>query len=650
VQGNDLFVSGERAYTSDGSSGLQIVDISDPTNPTFLGNYDTSDLAEGVFVKGDYAYVAEYFNGLRVIDVSDPANPSAVGSYNTPERAYAVEIKGELAYVADGSSGLQIIDISTPSGPSYVGSVDTPGSARELVVAGDYAFVADAAEGLAVIDVWNPASPTLVAQVPTPAWAVSVADSGNCAFVGTGSRVHRIDITDPTAPTLVDEAPVNDYAHGLSLFGDYLFVADADAGIKTFRVFHHKFTNANRARSYPINDTADDIIRARLTPTQIDSIQWEMTSDGGGNFDLVIPGEWEKVTSPGSSLAWRSTHYPRSSLSNPECSELTVDWLYEFPAILYVEDVPDDEGGWVKIRFDRSGYDFADEAEHPIEEYKVWRRVIETSTGIETSSAFLAEMPPGTWEQQTTISASQAIGYMAYSNTAVDSGAVGAEQSVFVVSAHTSEPSTWWISPPESAYSVDNTPPSAPTNFSVTYNTAKGNHLHWSKSTELDVHYYAIHRGEVEDFPVDVSNRVYKKVGSNWDDPIPEGWRYYYKIAAVDVAGNKSDAVMPGTVSGITTETIPGSFALHPNTPNPFNPSTVIHYDVPAGGGHVSIKIYSVSGRLVRTLVDENRPAGVHTTEWDGRGQNGEQVSSGVYFYRLNAEGIVQTRRMVFLK
>lgn len=96
--------------------------------------------------------------------------------------------------------------------------------------------------------------------------------------------------------------------------------------------------------------------------------------------------------------------------------------------------------------------------------------------------------------------------------------------------------------------------------------------------------------------------------------------------------------------------TAPAEFALHANAPNPFNPITTIQYDVPAGGAPVSIMVFDVSGRRVRTLVDESRPAGQHRVTWDGRNSTGQSVASGVYFYRMSAGSFVQTRKMVLLK
>ena len=90
---------------------------------------------------------------------------------------------------------------------------------------------------------------------------------------------------------------------------------------------------------------------------------------------------------------------------------------------------------------------------------------------------------------------------------------------------------------------------------------------------------------------------------------------------------------------------------LAQNYPNPFNPNTSIGYTI-AESGHVSLKIYSVAGQLVRTLVDEiqlPRENGF-TVNWDGKNRSGEPVSSGIYFYRLATKNFLQTKKMVLLR
>jgi hypothetical protein len=88
---------------------------------------------------------------------------------------------------------------------------------------------------------------------------------------------------------------------------------------------------------------------------------------------------------------------------------------------------------------------------------------------------------------------------------------------------------------------------------------------------------------------------------------------------------------------------------LEANVPNPFNPSTTIRYQV-AQSGPATIRVYDVSGQLVRTLVNRSHDVGSYETRWDGRDERGLSASSGVYFYRLETGRFTQTRRMVLLK
>ncbi len=84
-------------------------------------------------------------------------------------------------------------------------------------------------------------------------------------------------------------------------------------------------------------------------------------------------------------------------------------------------------------------------------------------------------------------------------------------------------------------------------------------------------------------------------------------------------------------------------------SPNPFNPATTIEFEI-AEPGIASLRVYDVSGRMIRNLVDGPLPAGMHEVMWNGRDENGAMVTSGVYFYRLSAGEIVQTRKMVLLR
>jgi hypothetical protein len=94
---------------------------------------------------------------------------------------------------------------------------------------------------------------------------------------------------------------------------------------------------------------------------------------------------------------------------------------------------------------------------------------------------------------------------------------------------------------------------------------------------------------------------------------------------------------------------LPTQTVLHQNYPNPFNPSTIIRYEL-AQPGHVEIRIYDVTGALVKILESRERQPGRYEVGWSAENERGERVASGVYFYRLRTSDVMQTRKMLLLK
>ncbi len=97
------------------------------------------------------------------------------------------------------------------------------------------------------------------------------------------------------------------------------------------------------------------------------------------------------------------------------------------------------------------------------------------------------------------------------------------------------------------------------------------------------------------------------------------------------------------------TPDLPLAFQVYPNYPNPFNPSTVIRFDLPHAS-HVNLSIYALDGSRVVTLVNEELPAGRQGAIWFGRDQQGARVASGLYFYRVQTPDRMETRRMMLVK
>ena len=108
-----------------------------------------------------------------------------------------------------------------------------------------------------------------------------------------------------------------------------------------------------------------------------------------------------------------------------------------------------------------------------------------------------------------------------------------------------------------------------------------------------------------------------------------------------------------GRIEGITdvqsTRGKPGFFRLLPNAPNPFNPETIIRYELPRES-EVKLEVFNALGQQVRTLVRQTQVAGTYRTRWDGRDERGAQVAGGMYFYRLTTAEHQAMQKMVLLK
>ncbi len=96
-------------------------------------------------------------------------------------------------------------------------------------------------------------------------------------------------------------------------------------------------------------------------------------------------------------------------------------------------------------------------------------------------------------------------------------------------------------------------------------------------------------------------------------------------------------------------EELPKTYALSQNYPNPFNPSTEIKFELPYRS-HVTLTVYNVLGQKVITLIDADMQAGRYPVRWEGTAGDGKEVASGVYFYKLEADDFVSTKKMMLLK
>jgi hypothetical protein len=374
------------------------------------------------------------------------------------------------------------------------------------------------------------------------------------------------------------------------------------------------------------------------------------------------------------------------------------------PSIASVADIPNDQGGHVRVTVEKSPFDDETRTFCPAAGYDVWRLVpgrvaqdvvregavvrdaergrLAAASGAAAAAPLrgldllrgaknltlvewnghlfvrsagrtvVSPFPAGTWEIVASFFATQAPSYVVATTTLADSGVGGVNDQTYLVTVHTTTPNVWFASLPVSGHSVDNIAPAPPTGLSAAYHTGSGNHLAWQPAPETDFESFRIYRGTTSDFVASPANLIASTPDPSWTDPQYDAAFVYYKVSTTDHAGNESAAVAPGSTTAVDPpagETAALSFGLAAPSPNPFGEATSISFTLPHGA-NAHLEVFDTSGRHVRTLVNGWQPAGAHAVRWSGVDDAGGRVGAGVYFCRLEAGEFRAVRRVARMK
>ena len=298
------------------------------------------------------------------------------------------------------------------------------------------------------------------------------------------------------------------------------------------------------------------------------------------------------------------------------------DAIPSMPIIYSIEDIPNDQGGKVRISFSTSTTNTS---------YSVWRKKDNNS-----------------WDAVGSFNAIQDSNYHFVSPTLGDSTINGIVWSTFRISAHTTNPKVFFMSASDSGYSIDNLSPAVPTRI-IAAGYDEKIEITWDENLENDFQYFAIYRSTDSSFNIDsMQIPTYTTIENSFNDfKVVQGESYYYLIVAVDYAGNNSEISQKvfALVTDIeSVDEIPTVYELSQNYPNPFNPSTVIKFSIPKSG-MVSLKIFNILGQEVSTLVNEIKPVGSYEISFDAT-----NFTTGIYVYRIESGGFTNTKKMLLIK
>ena len=656
--GTDLYLAGDHALMGDFRGIVHIVDISDPANMRKVAEVRTPGPALDIKIAGDLAVVGvqdfESSFGLLILDISDPANPVELSRFDQEswQGVHNLFLHGDRLYLAHGlNPGLSIVDISDPTAPLVSGFWQHEGDFSNVVhdvfIRDRLAVVSDLFSGLVLLDLTDPDAPTTLAALPFAegihsAWAEGDYVYCNQEFGGWERRLYVVDIADPRQPQVVHSfgsgpppqgpvlGPHNPWVHNGLLYWAYydaglrvfdlldparpveigyhtypgfawsvqphddglLYVADGAVGIEAFRLNEPAFAIRAVGVDPPV------AIRGRHRSVDIEATVAPSPRRATGHIARV-----------GVRLNGEATGQPLRAAGRTFTGSLPLP--PDLPTgrhRLHVELV-DDRGYMYPYNLPYILY--------PERDLEIYAEILAAGWSLERG-------------ETVRFAGRQALILSGNLNSTFEArtpfGSLGYTALRFAFRPDAMENFT--------------TKPILGVNMggrTVRIGLGGGDSL------AVDL---ADKRWQIVEIPLStlsVADPSFK-IDSVRISGYLQGVAYIADLVLVAAAPPIDTAVREGQVNAR-----PAAFHLAQNFPNPFNQSTVIRIDLETRA-EVELAVYNISGQKVATLAQGLYPSGAYTFTWDGRNTHGAELASGVYCYRLRANGREQTRKLILLR
>ena len=655
--GTDLYLAGDHALMGDFRGIVHIVDISDPANMRKVAEVRTPGPALDIKIAGDLAVVGvqdfESSFGLLILDISDPANPVELSRFDQESwgGVHNLFLHGDRLYLAHGlNPGLSIVDISDPTAPLVSGFWQHEGDFSNVVhdvfIRDRLAVVSDMFSGLVLLDLTDPDAPTMLAALPFAegmhsAWAEGDYVYCNQEFGGWNQRLYVVDIDDPRQPQVVHSfssdpppqgpilGPHNPWVHNGLLYWAYyeaglrvfdlidparpveigyhtypgfawsvqphddglLYVADGAVGIEAFRLNEPAFAIRAVGVDPPV------AIRGRHRSVDIEATVAPSPRRATGHIAqvgirlndevTVQPLRAEGRTFTGSLPLPPDLPTGRHRLHVELVDDRGHIYPYNLPYVLY------------------PGRDLEIYAETLAEG---WSQTGETAFFAGRQTLILSGKFDSIFEARTPFDPTGYIALrFAFRPDAVED--FSAKILALSIGAHTVKLG-----------------------------------LDGGDSLAVDL---ADKRWQTVEIPL--STLGVPDTDTSFEIDSVRIFGYLKGVAHIADLALVAAPPIDTAVHEAQVNPRPATFHLAQNFPNPFNQSTVIRIDLETRA-EMELAVYNIAGQKVATLAQGPYPSGKYTFTWDGRNTHGAELASGVYCYRLRANGREQTRKLILLR
>ncbi len=624
--------------------GVSAINVANPAVPT------TSSFLAALAAPTGTAYVPYYANGktyvaygtagLRIIDVGNPSSPLLLSTTALGGDSRAVAVSGNYAYVAARDSGVFIVDVTNANAPVKIKSLKMP-SARGIAVAGTKVYVAASDSGMVVIDITNPTNASIVAYTGKSVYGENVSINGTTAGLSDYSYITFFDITNPNAP--LKKGTTTKFRignEGFSIDGNYAYVPDGDS-MKVFDI-----TNLQ-------------------TPTQIAKVK-----TGGYGYVSAVSGNYCYVASEGTGVRSINISNPSAPVEAgfydgvPQSRGLVVNGKNIYVAekgdglAIYSNDlvvVASDKVTFqvnMSVQMKIKKFDRTKDTVVVRGDFQGWGGNAYKLTDIDDDSIYIGSFSvPG---------APKKITYkyvMLSPNVAGDQYETSNDRIDTIPSTPMTLPVVWFSKDSTSVYSdnfitfqVNMKKQMKSAKFDKTNDSVvvRGDFNGWGGNNNVlsDPNTDSIYTGTFN--ITSVKKIIYKFVihkstGDTWEsssDRVDSTLNGSPKTLSVVWFTN--DSVLTGV--RLDEKAIVTNYELLQNYPNPFNPVTKIDFSI-LFDGLVTLKVYNLLGQEVETIVNQHLNAGKHIASF-----NAANLTSGVYFYKIEAGSFTSIKKMMVLK
>ena len=637
-------VVGDLAYVADGNyPGFCVVDVSDPYAPTVLGTAGPGSgyLYDLAMVAPDTVWVADGYYGIRIFDVTDPAAPRLIGSFSSGNSPWSLEVHDDDVYVPD-SYGLRIYDISEGAAlPHLVGSVAAAdfnyGCARV-----DNVFYVLGYEGTTVIDVADPTAPVVVGYYDTPGNGLRMEITGHLGVAAEGgnNQLYRpgleiLDLSNPLVPSQVSFMATQPQCYDVQVVGKFAFVTTDPRGMFV----------ANLANP----------VEAPFAGSLGLPVATQVAAAGGHAY--VAAGTFGLVVVDISVPAYATTVGVYDPASNPVDVVLRGDYAYLASGSpgLEIVDIADPggpalvgsvdpfgssvavavAGNWAYLAAGTWGVQVIDISDPAAPVQRATLSITGTPYGLTVAGSHLYIACNGRLHVADIANplAPALVGLLPLPGTGDD---VTIADGLAFVSGRE-----------KGLHIVDIADPTAPVMLSTLRTPGEVRDV----AVDGDLAYLADYAGGLQ--IADISDPAAPRLVGTRDTPnhtalgvVLAGDRVCIAdwVGGFHIAWRQCDAV-----AAQPDLPAPAAAALQAY-PNPFNPRTTFVFTVP-GATHVTLRVYDVAGRLVRTLLEDADLGTVPgNVDWDGRDEAGRTVAAGVYVGRLAGGGHSATTPVVLVR